>query len=143
MRTEAEFIEAIDGRFPYGDERLALELIDEGCAISANAAYMVVHELARRPHGNKAADARCLQLLDLVDARLAHPVKDLVLGVARRMVRRERVPLDECAAIMREVGMYRDQCNALAVVYLACDDDQMETVERLYADVIAAWKRSN
>jgi hypothetical protein len=143
MRTEAQFIEAIDCRFPYADERHALELIDEGCAISANAAYMVVHELARRPHGNKLADSTCLKLLDLVDARFTHPVKDLVLGVARRMVQRERVPLEECAAIMRDVGRHRDQYNALAVVYFACEDDQMETVERLHDDIIAAWRRSN
>ena len=142
MKTEAEFIEAIDCRFPYDDEQLASALIDEACAISANAAYMVVHELARRPVGNEATDARCLQLLDLVDARFVHPAKERVLGVARRMVRRERVRFDECAAILRDVGRHRDQFNALAIVCIAGEEGQMEAIQRLHDDIVADWMRS-
>jgi hypothetical protein len=67
MRTEDEFIAAIDCRFPYDDVALAQSLIDEACSISGNAAFMVAHELARPPMSCAAADSRRLELLDYLD----------------------------------------------------------------------------
>ncbi|MEO8754096.1 MAG: cation transporter dimerization domain-containing protein [Casimicrobiaceae bacterium] len=46
LRTEDQFIAAIDCCFPYADDLLAGSLIDEACALSANAAFMVAHEMA-------------------------------------------------------------------------------------------------
>jgi len=51
MRSEREFILAIDCRFPFHDRDAALRAIDEGCAISSNAACVVIDEIVRPPAG--------------------------------------------------------------------------------------------
>lgn len=143
MRSEEEFVGAIDCAFPYGNRASALALIEEACSISSNAAFMVVHELARRPGSSRASDSTCLALLDRVDARFSHPVKDLVLEVARRMVRREPVPFEECRAIMQEIAVHPGQFNALAVVYFSCEAAGMEAVDAIYENILAEWERPN
>ena len=141
MREEAEFIEAIDCRFPYGDASLAASLIDEACAISSNAAFMVAHELSRRPQSSSAADAVCLTLLDRLDERLIPPLKDSVLAVARRMVRRDSVRFDECKVLMDRIAAYPGEFNALAIVYFSCED--AEAVDHIYDAIVETWRRSN
>jgi hypothetical protein len=143
MRSEGEFIRAIDCRFPYDDSAAAAALIDEACAISANAAYMVVEELARRPRSARASDSTCLTLLDQVDARFSHPMKDIVLSVARRMVRHEVVPFEECRLIMQEIAAYPGQFHALAVVSCSCEEAGMDAADDLYERICAEWMRSN
>ena len=141
MRNEADFIEAIDCRFPYGDAALAESLIDEACSISGNAAFMVAHELARRPESSSASDAVCMALLDRLDERLTHPLKDSVLAVARRMVRREPVRFDECKALLSRIAAYPGEFNALAIVCFSCED--AEAVDHICDAIVEGWRRSD
>lgn len=143
MREEAEFIEAIDCRFPYGDPALAAWLIDEACANSSNAAFMVAHELSRRPRSSSAADAVCLTLLDRLCERRIHPLKDSVLAVARRMVRRDPVRFDECRVLMDRIAAYPGEFNALAIVYFSCEDAEAEAVDHICDAIVEGWRRSN
>ena len=143
MRTEAEFIDAVDCRFPYQQEAQAHRLIEEACAISPNAAFMIVHELARRPQGSTADDSTCLALLERLGDRFEHPLRDAVLGVARRMIRGDQLQVHDCVELMRAVSRHRGQFNALAVVYFSCEDSGMKTVDQLHGDIVGNWRRSN
>ena len=142
VRSEAEFLAAIDCRFPYDDQSTAHALIEEGCAISADAAFMVVHELARRPRGATTSDATCLALLECFDEQFSHPIKSNVLDVARRMVRRQSVACDELRAVMHAIAQYPGQYNALGLVSFAAEDDCMEAIEAMYNDIVRAWEQS-
>lgn len=141
MRSEAEFVAAIDCRFPYHDGELAQALIVEACSLSSNAAFLVAHELARRPRYCEVADAACLALLDRLDERLTHPLKGIVLDVARRMVRGELLPAVECLAVMEQVAAHPGEWSALGIVYFACEEVGMATVERAYGEIVAAWRQ--
>lgn len=143
MRTEEEFIDAVDCRFPYRQEAQAHRLIAEACAISSNAAFMVVHELARRPQGSPADDSTCLALLERLSDRFEHPLRDAVIGVARRMITGDQLQVQECVELMRAVARHRDQFNALAVVYFSCEDAGMETGDQLRDEIVGVWRRSN
>lgn len=141
MRSEADFISAIDCCFPYEDTARATELIEEACSISADAAFMVVHELARRPCSSKVVDSVCLALLEQLDHRFSHPLKDMVLNVARRMVRRQSLPFEEFTKCMHQVACHRGQYNALAVIYFACNDDYcLAAADELHEAILARWR---
>ena len=143
VRSLADFITAIDCRFPYDDQSAAHALIDEACAISADAAYMVVHELARRPGSSTTPDETCLALLDRLDRQLVHPAKSAVVAVARRMIRRESVALDELTNVMRVISRHAGQFNALALVTFACEDDDVAAVKAIHDQVVEGWSRPN
>lgn len=142
MRSESEFISAIDCCFPYDDLAAADSLIREACCLSPNAAYMVVHELARRPRGSRVSDSVCLAHLEMLDRIFKHPVKALVLRLARRMVCSDPVEADECVEAMREIGRYPGMYNALSVAYFAAyfaGVDEGE-IDRVYEEILAAWE---
>jgi len=142
-RSEAEFVAAIDCRFPYDDADRAHARIDEACSISSNAAFMVAHELARRPRGCRATDATVNALLDRLDARFDHPLKRDVLRVARVMIRAETVRAGECHALMREIAAHPGQHGALAIACFACDEAGAPTAERLHDEIVAGWRAAN
>ena len=142
VRPIAEFLAAIDCRFPYGDRALAHALIDEACAISSDAAFMVAHELARRPASSNATDAVCLDLLSRLHSKLVHPLKPPVLGIARRMVRGESVPFEELCGVMRAIEAHRGEFNALVLVTFACEDGCIEAVKAIHDEVVDGWTRS-
>lgn len=55
LRTEIEFIDSIDARFPFENEIAATAIASKGAAISDNAALMVGYELATASGGWHAA----------------------------------------------------------------------------------------
>jgi len=63
--TEAEFIEAIGFRFPYQDFDKCRSLIKLGASISANAAFMVLHEICRTPHKHSVSREILFELLTI------------------------------------------------------------------------------
>lgn len=143
MRSEADFIGSIDCRFPYSDTASALSLIEEGCEISGNAAFMVVHELTRLPVSASVDDATRLLLLDELEARLTHPLKGVVLDVARRMVRGESLPFEECCAVLNQIAAHPGEYNALGLVYFSCEESGMVAIDAVYNRILDGWLRSS
>lgn len=135
---EREFIESIDACFPYGDTRRAIALIDEACAISANAAFMVTHELARVPRSKRVSADTLRELLAYLDTRLKHPLKDTVFPVVRTMIRGGRIPDEEVLALMDNIRAYPDQYNALSIVYFAAENGG-DVVDSAYESITQAW----
>lgn len=142
MRSEEEFIRAIDCCFPYNDADRATALVDEACEISPNAVFMVVHELARVPRGQNVDDATRFTLLDRLEARFDHPLKLPVFQVARRMMRDEYLSTDDCLELMRTIAVYRHQSNALLIVYFSCEESGMDAANDLCDEIDEQWRRT-
>ena len=137
--TEEEFISSIDCRFPYMDTGKALKLVDQACSISANAAFMVVSELACPPHSAFAPAEQRHLLLDRIDALLSHPLKDAVIPFARRRINCDRITGAESASAMRFVARFRNEYNALAIVCWSSADDTAQ-IDDLYDEIVHGWK---
>lgn len=137
--TETEFVSLIDCRFPYHDRAESQRLLVLGCSISSNAAFMVVEELARVPASVTVAPDRLLDLLEEVNTRLEHPIKELVIDVAKRFINGDRLSLSEARDAMREVAVFRNQFCALNVIYFAADEP-WEEVDSLYDEITGRWR---
>lgn len=137
--NEVEFIEAIDCRFPYGDHAKACELIGLGKRISPNASFMVLHEICRPPRGAKVSTLVLLELAASWESTFEHPLVSIVLPIAKSMIQGKPVSVGVAMAAMREVAFYKDQYNALAITYLACDDEKGEA-DALHKEVTHAWQ---
>jgi hypothetical protein len=141
--NEQEFINEIDCRFPYTDTDRAIGLIKSACAISANAAFMVVHELVRIPRSVVVPQAQRELLLNRVEAALDHPLKQLVIDIARRRINNLPVSESDASDAMRQIGQFPDQYNALAIAYFSCEsstDDELGAVDSAYKEVEGEWR---
>lgn len=139
---EILFIQKIDGRFPYDEAGIAEALVDEGCGISANAAFMVAHELVRRPRSSQTSDERCLELLSRMERQLDHPLKDVVLRLSGRKIRGLAVATADAIAAMKVVGQFTGQWNALNIVYF-CVTDPSADVDAVYDEIVHCWERGS
>jgi len=127
MRTSATdmdeqtFCDLIDACFPYTNESRAVELINIGCGISAEAAFAIVGELAHPGSGAEAPASVRHRLLELVSQRLDHPAKSIVLPVARVMIDGGKISFLESMAAMRKLEEFTGMWSALSVLYFSCD----------------------
>lgn len=138
MRTEEEFLEAIDCRFPFADRDQALGLIDEGCRLSSNAGFALVDEIVRPPRSAVASVDFRLDLLRRVFDRLHHPLVAAIRPLAERLVGGGEATVEEALAIMHRVATYRGQYAALSVAYFSADDTA-GMLDREYNPILAAW----
>lgn len=137
--NEVEFIEAIDCRFPYGDQAKAQELIELAARISPNASFMVLHEICRPPKGTKESSLVLLELATSWEGSIEHPLVSVVLPIAKSMIQDKLISVGVAIAAMREIAFYKGQYNALAIPYLACDDEDGEA-DALHREVTHAWQ---
>lgn len=136
--SEAEFIQLIDCRLPYGDSARVRELIELGASISTNASFMVLHEICRPPQGAEAGQAERLNMLAAWAASIEHPLAAVVLPIARSMIQRKAVSVDTAMAAMHDIAPSPGQYNALAIACMACDDLDGQA-DALYQKIIHAW----
>ena len=136
---EHEFIEKIDCNFPYDDHEGALRLIELGCSISPNTAYMVAYEIVSVPRSVTVSQARQKSLLAEWSTRFEHPLKDLVLVAAEHCIAKRTVPERDCLEQMEQVRRYPEQYNALAIVTSPCDDESGD-VYRFGEEIYEEWR---
>lgn len=122
MRTEQEFLEAIDCRFPFSDRDLAAQLIQEGCRLSPNAGFTLVDEIVRPARGISAPVALRRDLLNAVFNQLRHPLVPIIKPLAERLVAGQAATVEDALAIMRQVAEHPGQYAALSVAYFSADD---------------------
>lgn len=137
---EEEFIKAVDCRFPYEDPRQASELIKLGSAISTNAAFMVLHEICRRPRSNHVATSRVNDLLAEWTEAVHHPLVLEVLPVATAVIQNRELSTVEAIRVMKKIAPHPNQFSALSIIYFACDDIAGE-VETEYQAIVDAWAK--
>ena len=140
---EGEFLDRIDCQFPYSDRERALALAAEAVAISPNAAFAVVYEVCYVPGGAHADVETRHEVLARIEKNLPHPLRRVILPVARDVVDGKRLGSAERIALMRKVAPFRDQYAALQIALHAQDPDEPEDDEpdRVYDEILATWNR--
>jgi hypothetical protein len=137
--TEAEFIGHIDCAFPYDDPPRARALIERAPAVSANAAFMVMHELARIPASVTVSPESRRDLLNHLRAHLNHPLAVLVSRLAEEMIAGRPVPVAEANTAMQAIAKHPGQYAALAIACFSCDDPE-GIADVTYANVVRSWE---
>lgn len=137
---EHDFIDRIDCNFPYHKPRQAYGVIEEALAISDLAVFTVLEELCRLPFRemrNNATRRKAWKYLNYLTARFEHPAKDTLANVAKRMLKREPLSVNEAMQKIKELKPYK-LFPALSILQDACDDIDGK-VELLCDAIYAEW----
>jgi len=137
---ELEFIDKIDGAFPYANRKECTQLINEAIQISPNAIFAVVEEICRIPDEDRE-QIPFLSLIDLlkeIDTKFNHPLKEMILKVANRMVKEQETPLEETLLNLEELRKFPRQFACLNIVFYSCHDDEEKRGE-VWDSIIKEW----
>jgi hypothetical protein len=140
--AERTFIEEIDCRFPYSDLVECKALIDRGITISSNAAFFVLHEIARPPSGVKISLDRLLELVGYWSSRFDHPAADSMREVAIEMIHGKSMSVDDVGKRMEALEKYPAVGTALDILYFASDDVDGR-LEPIDASIRERWRKQN
>lgn len=125
MTTEAEifFINRIGCSFPYHDKKSCLKLIEEAATLSTNAMFYIIEEICRIPTSERehVATDFLLDLLSIIRTKFNHPLKEMVLETACKIVKGQRLAVDEVIIKMETIKNYKKQYAALSILYFSCD----------------------
>lgn len=138
MDAEKQFADEIDCRFPYDDLDACKRLIDRGVAISPGAAFAVLHEICRPGRHARVTAERQLALLEHWRSGVDHPVADTMQEVARAMIVKQPLPVDEVIARMETLATGQPLFSALSILYFSCGDDR-ERLEPIYDRIQKRW----
>ncbi|MBL8729907.1 MAG: hypothetical protein JNM25_15885 [Planctomycetes bacterium] len=131
-------MDAIDCRFPFGERAAAIALLDEGCRISANAAFALVDEIVRPPRGCEASRDLRQEFLAYVFERFTHPLTSVLRPLAEQLVAGHESTADEALQMMRKVAEYPGQYAALCIVYFSAHDPR-EDLDREDDAIRRSW----
>lgn len=137
--NEAEFLNAIDCRFPYHDEAQGWTIIQQGHAISDNAAFGVLHEIARKPATSTVSAQAQLALLAAWGQANTHPLKLQIMEAAAALITNKPLSIERVLEVMRQVRPYRNQYAAIGIAYFACDD-VAGRADELWQEIIDSWQ---
>lgn len=143
MDDEQRFLDAIDSRFPYDDPARARALIAQGCRLSANAMFAVLHEICRPPRSATVDRARLLALVEEWRSMADHPLAADLAACAVALIERRRLPVPNALRLMERVGACPGQWAALSIVTFAADVDSGETeavIEGFDVAIRALWR---
>ncbi|MBR9831396.1 hypothetical protein GYB57_04550 [bacterium] len=138
---ERDFLNKIDCKFPYHNRKECLSLIDESFRVSANSTFAIVEEICRSPSSikNQISNRIQFELIELVDSKFKHPLKELVLETARLKIQGKEISVKQATSNMQIVSQYHNQYAALNIMYFSCDDSE-EQLESVWDEVINKWK---
>ena len=140
--NEIQFLDRIDCNFPYLNRQESLRLIEQASTLSTNALFSIMEELCRIPESerpNVSIDT-LLDLLNLTANRIKHPIKDIIVETAGKMIRREELTVDDVILKMQTVRKYPGQFAALSILYFSCDDID-EKLEPVWDNIINEWNK--
>lgn len=137
---ELEFIDKIDGAFPYHDPKACSKLIDEAIRISPNSVFAVTEEICRIPDEDRENIPYLFLtgLLKTIDEKFDHPLKPLVLKIAGRMLKQEETTVEEAGKNLEQVRPYPGQYAAMNILYFSCFDDEGK-LDKVWDSIIAEW----
>jgi hypothetical protein len=145
MTTEEEniFIDKIDCNFPYHDRQECIKLIDTAATFSTNAMFAVIAEICRVPHSEKenVTTEFLLDLLSQTKSKFNHPLKEIVLDTADKMIQGTELKVDNAIAKMKIIKKYPGQLAALSILYFSCDDKDGK-LEPVWKDIMNDWKNN-
>lgn len=138
---EKEYLDKIDCKFPYEDVEKGKALVDEAIAISPNAVFGVLEELAR-PGVNIPKDhirQNVAILMNYLKTNYSHPFKDKALAQAQSLFDETVIPAETVIEKMREVAQYPGQYCLLNLYYFTPNND-MEAVDKTYKQIVDQWQ---
>lgn len=139
--TEIQFLDKIDCRFPYHDRQESIQLIEQAAALSPNALYAIIEELCRIPHSKRSSVATetLVDLLAITANQFNHPLKDLIVDTADKMIHSQELTVEDVILKMQIVQKYPGQFAALSILYFSCDDKDGK-MEPIWKNIISEWK---
>lgn len=139
--AEARFAAKCDCRFPYRDKAAALALIEEGWALSIDAAFGVLYEICQKPRSARVGRSRQHELVDQWITFGSHPLQDQVVGCARALVEGSKLPWRQAVDVMDEIANYPRQYAALNIAYFSgdCDGDGDAQLAAAHERITVAW----
>ena len=139
---EIQFSDKIACKFPYHDRQESLRLIEQAATISTNALFSVIEELCRIPESARStvSTETLLELLTLTANKLDHPVKDIIVDAAGKMIHRQELTVDDAILKMKTVQQYPGQFAALSILYFSCDDKE-ERLEPIWDSIRVEWNK--
>ena len=140
--NEIQFLDKIDCNFPYNDIQECERLIEQALTLSTNALFAVIEELCRIHESERSnvSTETLLDLLALTASKLNHPLKDIILDTADKMIRKQELTVDEAILKMQTVQKYPGQFAALSILYFSCDDKD-EKLEPIWNDITTEWNK--
>jgi hypothetical protein len=141
MMNEIEFIDGIDCKFPFDDMAACKRLIKQALSISSNAAFMILHEIARAPRGKKVSVERLYEILEVWDQEFEHPLKSLLIGITHTMLKNQDLPVEDVLSAMDEIAKYRYEYSALNIAYFSCDDID-NIVDDKWQSIVNNWENA-
>lgn len=146
--NESQFINKIDCCFYCYNKKQTEKLARLGCAISANAGFMVAYEFCGGPgkRGRKVTQKERLKLLSVLYRHLKHPLKNEILQIAKTMILNDDegiLKYNEAKRLMKKCKAYKGQYNALLFARDSCDDNR-SALNVLWDEIINLYsKRQN
>lgn len=140
--NEIQFLDKIDCNFPYQDRQESLRLIERASTLSTNALFSIIEELCRVPESERpnASTEALLDLLALTANKINHPLKELIVETADKMIRRQELTVDDVILKMQTVQNYPGQFAALSILYFSCDDKDGK-LEPIWDNIINEWNK--
>jgi hypothetical protein len=137
---ELDFIDRIDGAFPYNNRQESLKMIDEALSISANAVFAVIEEIARIPDEERelVPFLSLSDLLNTIEKKFEHPLKPAVLKTARNMLAQVETDVDEAVNNIKSLNKYPRLYAALNIFYYSSFDES-GVLDKAWDDVIKEW----
>jgi len=141
-KSEILFLDKIDCNFPYHNRQESVQLINQAETLSTNALFKVIEELCRIPKSEKAnvSTSELIDLLTLTSNKLNHPLKELIIDAADKMIREQDLEVDDVIWKMEIVEKYPGQYAALSILYFSCDDKEGK-LEPIWDRIISEWNK--
>ena len=144
MTTEAEdkFMDRIRCNFPYHSKEKSFSLIEEAATISTNAIFAVIEEICRIPASERGnVETSFLhELLSRTVLKLDHPLKNMVVDAASKMIDEQELDVDDVINKMGIIKTYPGQYSALSILYFSCDDKE-EKLDPIWSAILALWHK--
>jgi hypothetical protein len=139
---EIQFLDKIDCNFPYLDRQESLRLIAQASTLSTNALFSVIEELCRIPESQRStvSTETLLNLLTVAASKLNHPLKEIIVDTADKMIRRQELTVDEAISKIQTVQKNPGQFAALSILYFSCDDKDGK-LEPIWDNIINEWNK--
>jgi hypothetical protein len=140
--NEADFISKIDCSFPYEQPLAWRRLSTIAPRLSANAAFMVMHELCRVPRSQQVSKAQARKIIAHLKRRFRHPLLKVIQPAVDAHIENKKLSLSRAESLMRRVSKYPNQYNALALCYFAAYD-RNDRLEASYHAAVTRWQEAH
>jgi hypothetical protein len=110
-------------------------------AISPGAAFRVVYEVCFPPRSVDADTAIRRQVVEHVERRLSHPLVEVIMPLARNLLKGRWLSVSEQIQVMRKVSAFPGQYSALTIALYAGDPSEPwdEELDRVHDQIVASW----